>query len=220
MPGTVVITGGNAGIGAAMARAIAEKGHTVKIVCRNRERAGAFIDEMKNRGISIGLIEGDLGTVASACEAARRVLKDAPDCGIFIHNAGMWPVEKTINADGFEQSFATNHMAPFVMNVLLENMFKKNRTRIVQISAGLYVAGIKDCEAAATGSNFSLTRTYATTKLMNLVATMEFALAGFRRGHRRHSPGRGEHRARGHARRAGRAHEGLQATLAFARAGG
>ncbi len=175
MPGTVVITGGNAGIGAAMACAFAVKEHPVKIVCRSRERAGAFIDEMSKKGITIGLIEGDLGTIASAGEAARRVLKEAPDCGIFIHNAGMWPVEKTINADGFEQSFVTNHLAPFVMNALLETMFRQNRTRIVQVSAGLYVAGMRDCEAAASGSNFSLMRTYATTKLMNLVATMEFA---------------------------------------------
>lgn len=176
MKKTVIITGGNRGIGAAMAEALAAGGYAVRIVCRSRERARGFIESARARGITgIEFIEGDLSTIASSIETADRIRTGAPEFHAFVHNAALWPTEKIINADGLEQSFVANHLAPFILNRRLEDLFIANRARVVQISAGLYIAGEKDCAATASGDNYSLMKTYATTKLLNLIATMGFA---------------------------------------------
>jgi NAD(P)-dependent dehydrogenase (short-subunit alcohol dehydrogenase family) len=176
LKGNIVITGGNGGIGAAMAEILCARGYGVKIVCRSRPRAEAFIRSMEAKGLrGIELIEGDLGSMKGAREAAARIRAECPGFAVFVHNAAIWPTEKLVNEDGLEQSFVTNHMAPFILNLLLEDLFRKNRCRVVQVSAGLYIAGVKDCRSTATGENFSLLKTYPTTKLLNLIATMEFA---------------------------------------------
>ncbi|MCU0846133.1 MAG: SDR family NAD(P)-dependent oxidoreductase [Spirochaetes bacterium] len=176
MKKTVIITGGNRGIGAAMAEALAAAGYAVKIVCRSRVRAEEFIASTRARGITgIDFIEGDLSTIASSIETADRIRAGAPAFHAFVHNAALWPTKKFINADGLEQSFVTNHLAPFILNRRLEDLFTANRARVVQISAGLYIAGKRDCAATASGDNYSLMKTYATTKLHNLIATMRFA---------------------------------------------
>lgn len=171
-----IVTGGNRGIGAAIAETLAARGYAVTILCRSAARAGAFIEEARRRGRpGLSFMPGDLGTITGAKEAAERVMRDAPDTAVFVHNAGIWPVELVLNPDGLEQSFVTNHLGPFIMNTMLADRFAANGTRVVQVSAGLYRAGLRDCRAAATGANFSLLRTYATTKLFNLICTMRFA---------------------------------------------
>ncbi|TAL35605.1 MAG: SDR family NAD(P)-dependent oxidoreductase [Spirochaetes bacterium] len=172
----ILITGGNRGIGAAIAESLRRQEYEVVIVCRDRNSSMDFIRRMDGKGLAgIRFIEGDLGSMKSARAAAARIRAESPDFCAFVHNAGMWPVEKVINEDGLEQSFATNHLGPFLLNRLLEDLFIKNRCRVVQVSAGLYVLGRKDCGRSASGENFSLMKTYATTKLLNLVATMAFA---------------------------------------------
>ncbi len=183
MKGIAIVTGGNRGIGAAIAESMARRGYEVNIMCRSEESAEAFIAAAGEKGLgNIRFIKGDMGSIAAAKEAAGRVKRDFPKLSVFIHNAGMWPVKPVLNEDGLEQSFVTNHLAPFIINSVLEDIFSANRTRIVQVSAGLYIAGMKDYEAAATGENFSPMRTYATTKLFNLISTMMFAVRWKDRG--------------------------------------
>ncbi len=176
MQGSILVTGGNRGIGAAIAESLRRRGHDVIIVCRDRDRSHDFIRRMEAGGLpGIRFIEGDMGSVAGARAAAQRIRAEARLVRAFIHNAGMWPVEKSLNEDGLEQSFVTNHLAPFIVNMLLEDIFCAHGSRVVQVSAGLYVLGMKDCARTATGANYSLAKTYATTKLLNLIATMAFA---------------------------------------------
>jgi NAD(P)-dependent dehydrogenase (short-subunit alcohol dehydrogenase family) len=172
----ILITGGNRGIGAAIAESLSSQGYDVNIICRSREKAEKFIASVENRNDGkISFIEGNFGSIGSTFESARRIREESPEFSVFIHNAGVWPGSLKINEDGLEESFMTNHMAPFILNMELEDLFKKNRCRIVQVSAGLYIAGLKDVKASAAGTNFSLLKTYPTTKLFNLVTSMAFA---------------------------------------------
>jgi NAD(P)-dependent dehydrogenase (short-subunit alcohol dehydrogenase family) len=84
---------------------------------------------------------------------------------VLVHNAGLWPSHRVLNEDGFEQAFFTNHLAPFLLNHLLEGRLR----RVVQVSAGLYVKGRVDPDRTPTGEDFHAMKTYANTKLANLL---------------------------------------------------
>lgn len=157
---TAVVTGANRGIGLAVAEALAERGLRVVLVCR------APPSELP-RGATTVL--GDLSSLRTARELARRLLDSCPRIDVFIHNAGLWPSRLERNEDGLERAFAVNHVAPFVLNRLLEERFADCRTRVVQVSAGLYAKGSPDVARTPTGEDFHAIRTYATTKLCNLL---------------------------------------------------
>src|SRR5262249_8305093 len=76
--------------------------------------------------------------------------------------------------DEIERAFAVNHLAPFLLNHLLARGLGKGG-RIVQVSAGLYIKGKVDLERTPRGDDFHAIRTYASTKLCNLLLLERFA---------------------------------------------
>ena len=90
---------------------------------------------------------------------------------MLVHNAGVWPTRLERNEDGVEQAFAVNHLAPFQLNLALEDRLR----RVVQVSAGLYVKGRVDPDRTPAGADFHRMRTYCDTKLANLLVLPLFA---------------------------------------------
>ncbi|WP_211359997.1 SDR family NAD(P)-dependent oxidoreductase [Actinocorallia herbida] len=172
MAKTVVITGAGRGIGLATARELAERGDRVVLVARNREQGEAARDEI---GGDAELVVGDLGTRDGVAALASELRARFPETDALVHNAGIWPGRKVLNADGFEQAFFTNHLAPFLLNHLLEDVLKANAARVVQVTAGLYPKGRVDPERTPQGLDFHSIRTYADTKLANLMTVPLFA---------------------------------------------
>ncbi|MCD0449596.1 SDR family NAD(P)-dependent oxidoreductase [Actinocorallia sp. API 0066] len=166
MAKTVVITGAGRGIGRATATALARDGHRVVLVTRDREQGERAVAEI---GGLAGLVVGDLGTARGVRATAAALREHAPDLDVLVQNAGVWPSKKALNEDGFEQAYFTNHLAPFLLNHLLEDLLKANGGRVVQVTAGLYLKGKVDPERTPKGLDFSTIRTYADTKLANLL---------------------------------------------------
>ncbi len=162
----VVVTGGNRGVGRAVAGEAARRGHRVTIVARRPDAGAAAAREIGAR-----FVAGDLSSARTARAAARDIAAAVPRIDVLVHNAALWPSRRVLNEDGFEQSFFTNHLAPFLLNHLLEDRLG----RVVQVSAGLYVIGRVDPERTPAGDDFSPTRTYANTKLANLMMVPLFA---------------------------------------------
>ncbi|GAA3012362.1 SDR family NAD(P)-dependent oxidoreductase [Streptosporangium longisporum] len=155
---SVVITGGNRGIGLATAEEFARLGHSVVLVARNPAAAG------EAARLGAGLVTADLSTLRGIRSAAGELAAVCPRPDVLIHNAGIWPAARRLTEDGFEESFAVNHLAPFLLNHLLQDRL----SRVVQVTAGLYVKGRADPGRTPTGADFSPVRTYADTKLCNL----------------------------------------------------
>jgi NAD(P)-dependent dehydrogenase (short-subunit alcohol dehydrogenase family) len=156
---TVVVTGGNRGIGRAVAQLAAARGHRVVAVTRSGPVAGVE---------SVG---GDLRSARTTRAAAEAIAAACPRVDVLVHNAGIWPSRLVRNEDGYEQAYFTNHLAPFLLNHLLEARIR----RVVQVSAGLYVKGAVDPERTPVGADFHPVRTYANTKLANLLMLPLFA---------------------------------------------
>lgn len=167
-----VVTGGNTGIGKAIVQALAEQQAQVVLVSRDKGRGEAAVQEIRQTipDAQIDLVLGDLGTIATTCQLAQELLDRYPRIHVLINNAGVWPTKKQINADGLEQGFMVNHLAPFILNQLLGDRLKASApARIVNISAGLYGNGRVDLDKTPYGRDFHPMRTYANTKLCSML---------------------------------------------------
>lgn len=154
MTKTAVVTGGSRGIGLAVCARLADEGYRVVAVSRTPGNATHVV--------------ADLARQADVRELAERL--DFP-VDLLVHNAAVWPSRRRLTEDGVEESFAINHLAPFLLNHLLEDRL----TRVVQVSAGLHVKGRAEPGRTSVGADFSSMRTHADTKLCNLLTVPLFA---------------------------------------------
>lgn len=102
--GTVVVTGGNRGIGYAVCEALTRKGFHVVAVTRSAE---APLPPGVER------VRGDLSSRGTVAALAHDLSERYRHIHVLVHNAGVWPTRLVHNEDGIEQSFAVNHLAPF-----------------------------------------------------------------------------------------------------------
>ncbi|MCT9935351.1 SDR family NAD(P)-dependent oxidoreductase [Planotetraspora sp. A-T 1434] len=172
MTPTAVVTGGARGIGYAVAASLAGQGHRVVLLARDRARGEAARASIPGEAV---VVTGDLSGTRQVRAAAEALLAACPRIDVLVHNAGIWPSRFEVNSDGVERAFAVNHLAPFLLNHLLERRMLESGTRVVQVSAGLYVKGRADIDRTAVGLDFHPIRTYADTKLCNLMMTPLFA---------------------------------------------
>jgi NAD(P)-dependent dehydrogenase (short-subunit alcohol dehydrogenase family) len=173
-----VVTGANAGIGKAIALALTQAGLRVVMVCRDAQKGAQAAAEIKTAvpDNPPTLLIGDLGSIAGVRQIAADLLAQYPQIHILINNAGVWATKRKLNADGLETSFMVNHLAPFLLtNLLLERLQASRPARIVNINAGLYVKGQLDLEKTPYGHDFHSLKSYANTKLANVLFTQELA---------------------------------------------
>ncbi|MFI6601158.1 SDR family NAD(P)-dependent oxidoreductase [Nonomuraea sp. NPDC050536] len=165
MTSTVVVTGGNRGIGYAICEQLAAAGHRVLLAARSPHQAAESLQG------DVEPVTADLSTIASVRRLAGELRDRTGRIDVLIHNAGLWPSRRTLTEDGLEESFAVNHLAPFLLNHLLED----HLSRVVQVTAGLYVKGRAEPGRTSVGAGFHQIRTYADTKLCNLLTVPLFA---------------------------------------------
>ena len=149
-----VITGGNSGIGFAIALELARQGSTVYLACRNMSKADdavsqiqSQVPESKGRIRSIVLDTSSLGSVR-AFASIWETLNTKID--LLFHNAGIAaaPGGQEVSADDFPMVYATNLLGPFLLTYLLESHLSSTARVIMTSSVGQY--------GAAFSSNFSL----------------------------------------------------------------
>ncbi|MFK7907083.1 MAG: SDR family NAD(P)-dependent oxidoreductase [Chitinophagales bacterium] len=174
----VLITGGNRGIGKAIAQQILSEGHRVVITCRKQSIGEATVEELKQKtqNESISLIVGDLSNIKSTIALANQIKAQCKNIDTLIHNAGVWKVEKQLNEDQLEESFMVNYLARCILTQELFPLLKQNSpSRIINVNAGLYVKGAFDPEKTPTGLDFHSIKTYANSKLCEILFTIDFA---------------------------------------------
>jgi NAD(P)-dependent dehydrogenase (short-subunit alcohol dehydrogenase family) len=175
---TFIVTGGNTGIGKAIALSLAQKQLHVVIVSRDSQKGDQAVAEIQNATDhdAVDLVVGDLSSVSSTHQLADTLIERFPQTAVLINNAGVWMPKRKLNQDQLEYSFMVNHLAPFILSTRLLPLLKSNApARIVNVNAGLYVKGKIDLKKTPFGNDFSRMGTYANTKLCNLLFTRELA---------------------------------------------
>ena len=174
----IIVTGGNRGIGKAIAHQLLAENHKVVITARKEAEGNAVVAALKKETgkEQISFIQGDLSSIQQCRDLVERIIEKHPDIDVLINNAGVWMTEKKLNADGLELSFMVNYLAPYILSKGLTPILTKNKpARIVNVNAGLYVTGKLLFEKTPYGKDFHSMKTYANSKLGNTMFTIDYA---------------------------------------------
>jgi len=175
---TVAVTGSNAGIGLHTALGLARLGARVIMVCRNRERgesAQAWI-ERQEPGAKTALVITDLSDMQQVRALAGELARVAPDLRVLVNNAGLITSRRTMTGEGFELTFAVNHLAPFLLSTSLLDLLKSNApARIVNVNSDAHLSARLDF-GDLNGERHSFPpNAYGQSKLANMLFTVELA---------------------------------------------
>ncbi|MGC1185449.1 MAG: SDR family oxidoreductase [Candidatus Dormiibacterota bacterium] len=177
----VVITGATAGIGLAAAEELAHRGALLSIVARSQTRAAvavARIQAAANPAPEVDVLHADLSSQAAIRQLATEILARYPQVDVLINNAGAVNSARRLTEDGFELTWAVNHLAPFLLTtLLLERLRASAPARIVTTGSAAHRGALipfDDINAARGYGSFGFAR-YGQTKLANILFTAELS---------------------------------------------
>ena len=114
MNSVCVLTGISAGIGKAAALALAQRGVQVVGVVRDPKRGRAAVHEIRDRvsAAEVDLLVADLSSLDEVRELAEQIRTRYDHLDVVLHIAGVAAYRRETTVDGYERTFATNHLAP------------------------------------------------------------------------------------------------------------
>ncbi|MEZ4340128.1 MAG: SDR family NAD(P)-dependent oxidoreductase [Sandaracinaceae bacterium] len=132
---TCVITGGSGGIGLETARALRARGANVWIVGRNAEKLAAAAAELGAEAS----FRADFSSLDEVRGLADELLAKGAPIHVLVNNAGVWHQRFKRSKDGFEDTFAVNHLAPYLLTrLLLPRLRESGGARVVHVSSRLH----------------------------------------------------------------------------------
>lgn len=173
-----LVTGGTEGIGKAACRDFARRGATLVLVGRNREKTQAVAEELRGLGAeSVETLIGDMSIIAEIRRVAAEFKAKHDRIDVLINNAGAVFADHKLSADGFEMTFALNHVGYFVFTTELLSLLEKTPgARVVSTSSNAHYQGKLDLDAIAKRpSGAAGFMVYCDSKLANVVFTRELA---------------------------------------------
>jgi retinol dehydrogenase-14 len=175
---TVLVTGGNSGIGLETAVALARAGAHVGIVSRSAAKgavAAADVTRRSGQG-GVSLFVADLSSQAEIRRLADEVLATFPRLDVLVNNAGAIHGERSTTVDGIETTLAVNHLAYFLLtHLLLDRLTASAPSRVVNVASEAHRRASLDFEDLQGERAYGGWRAYCQSKLANIVFTYELA---------------------------------------------
>lgn len=139
---TIIVTGGNTGLGFETARCLASKGSTVILACRNAQLGEEAVLKIKSTlpDSNVTFVRLDLGSLKSIKEFSAQFQLKFKRLDILINNAGIMACPKSVTSDGLEMQFGVNHLGHFYLTQLLLPILVKSGTatspsRVINLSS-------------------------------------------------------------------------------------
>lgn len=177
-PLVCLITGANSGVGKATSKKLAAQDATVVMVCRNEERGEAARQEVieESGNDRVELLLADLSHQREIHRLAADFKVRHNRLNVLINNAGIYRAEGTLTEDGIEKTFAVNHLAPFLLTRLLEDVLRHGApARVINVSSEAH-RGVREIDEDAIQSGpYNGLKAYAQSKLANLLFTHELS---------------------------------------------
>jgi len=167
-----LVTGATNGIGKAAARAIAAAGATLLVHGRDRAKGHATIDEIRasTGNNDVHLLLADFASLDDVQTLANEIEQRFGLLHVLINNAGLLTDQRQVSRDGFELTFAVNHLAPFLLtNLLLDTLTAAAPARIATNSSSAMGGGRINFDDLQMETGFDGWTAYANTKLANVL---------------------------------------------------
>jgi NAD(P)-dependent dehydrogenase (short-subunit alcohol dehydrogenase family) len=173
---TIVVTGGNSGIGYEAALEFARKRADVIIACRDlvKARTAAARISASSTGAKVEVMELDLSSLASVRGFSDAFHLGHPALHVLCNNAGVMAIPYRRTVDGFEMQFGTNHLGHFALTgLMLDRLLATEDARVVNVSSGAHRMGKIRFDDLQWQNGYRKWRAYGQSKLANLLFTFE-----------------------------------------------
>ena len=167
----VVITGASDGIGAAAARALHARGDQVVVVGRSPEKTQAVAEELGAENHVV-----DLASLRQVRALGAELRERHPRIDVLAGNAGLIAGDQRQETeDGHELTFQVNHLAPFLLTMLLREPLVAARGRVIVTASAAGLGARIDLDDLEFKKRYSSFGSYGTTKLENMLFARELA---------------------------------------------
>ncbi|HEY7026668.1 MAG TPA: SDR family oxidoreductase [Gemmatimonadales bacterium] len=174
------VTGANSGIGRSMTEALAARGASIVLAARSEERTRPVLDGIRRQYPSsdVQWLQMDLADLDSVRRAAGAYLESGKPIDVLVNNAGIAGTN-ALSPQGFDVTYATNHIGPFLLtNLLLPRIREASQGRIVNVASSAHFT-VKQMDWSTLERRTTPRRSgfpdYAMTKLMNVLHAKELA---------------------------------------------
>jgi NAD(P)-dependent dehydrogenase (short-subunit alcohol dehydrogenase family) len=173
----VLVTGATNGIGLVTARELSRMGALVTIISRESGKCEKVAKAIAaDSGHPVEFIAADLSLLAGIKQAAETFIQTHSQLHVLVNNAGGFFTKRKLTPDGFEMTFALNHLNYFLLTILLIELLKSSApARIVNVASGMHVRARMDFNNLQGEKKYTSFNAYGQSKLANLLFTYELA---------------------------------------------
>jgi len=175
---TILITGASAGIGLHSSIGLAKLGANIVMVGRDEERTSKAVELVKSRtgNQAVSYLVADLSSLGEVRRLAQEFKEKYDKLDVLLNNAGAIFLWRRVSVDGYEMTFALNHLNYFLLTDLLIDMLSSAPSaRIVNVASRAHYRGHINFDDLQSKRWYNAMRAYSMSKLMNVLFTYELA---------------------------------------------